>query len=214
VEESVKRRLLLGVRVAACVAAGAVALLLAVDVAATRAALEEDDVRYRTAPEQMLWAPDELVPGEVAPRLLGVRDDLLFRRALRAVRLSHPEMPGFSDPAYVLHRNDASAWLVDVVRGDESRERRSAAANLLGVLSFADAIADYQNRAKLLEVAGSRFRQAISLDSSNEDAKVNLELTLSRTRDFELSEAGGGTDPSPGGRGSKGAGAGDAGSGY
>lgn len=209
-----KRRLLLGVLVAACVAAGAVALLLAVDVAATRAALEEDDVRYRRAPEQTLWAPDELVPGEAARRLLGVEDDLLFRRALRAARLSHPEMPGFSDPAYVLHRNDASAWLVDVVRGDESSERRSAAANLLGVLSFADAIADYQNRAKLLEVAGSRFRQAISLDSRNEDAKVNLELTLSRTRDFELSEAGGGTDPSPGGRGSKGAGAGDAGSGY
>jgi hypothetical protein len=193
---------------------GTAALLLAVDVSTTRAALSDDDVRYRTAPEQTLWAPDELVPRHAAQRLLGVEDDLLFRRALRAVRLSHPETPGLSDPEYVLHRNDASAWLVDVVRDDETLERRSAAANLLGVLSFADAIADYQNRGKLLEVAGSRFRQAISLDASNEDAKVNLELTLSRTRDFELSESGGGTDPSPGGRGSKGAGAGDPGSGY
>jgi hypothetical protein len=214
VEESVRRRVLLVVLVLGCVAGGAASLLLAADVAATRAALSDDDVRYRTAPEQKLWSADELVPGGVARSLLGVHDDLLFRRALRAVRLSHPEMPGFSDPAFVLHRNDASAWLVDVVQGDESLERRSAAANLLGILSFADAIADYQNRAKLLEAAGGRFRQAVSLDSTNEVAKVNLELTLSRTRDFELSEAGGGTDPSPGGRGARGAGAGDPGSGY
>lgn len=209
-----RRRILLAVLVAACVAGGVASLLLAADVAATRQALADDDVRYRTAPEQGLWTPVELVPGGVARSLLGVRDDLLFRRALRAVRLSHPELPGFSDPAFVLHRNDASAWLVDVVQKDERLERRSAAANLLGVLSFADAIADYQNRAKLLEAAGGRFRQAVSLDGSNEEAKVNLELTLSRSQDFELSEAGGGTAPSPGGRGSKGAGAGDPGSGY
>jgi hypothetical protein len=209
-----RRRFLLVALVAACVAGGVAALLLAADVAATRQALADDDVRYWTAPEQDLWAPDELVPGGVARTLLGVRDDLLFRRALRAVRLSHPEIPGFSDPAYVLHRNDASAWLVDVVQRDERLERRSAAANLLGVLSFADAIADYQNRGKLLEAAGGRFRQAVSFDGANEEAKVNLELTLSRTQVFELSEAGGGTDPSPGGRGSKGAGAGDPGSGY
>lgn len=209
-----RRRILLVALVSLCVAGGVAALVLAADVAAVRQALADDDVRYRTAPEQELWAADELVPGGVARSLIGVRDDLLFRRALRAVRLSHPEVPGFSDPAYVLHRNDASAWLVDVVQKDERLERRSAAANLLGVLSFADAIADYQNRAKLLEAAGGRFRQAISFDATNEEAKVNLELTLSRTLDFELSEAGGGTDPSPGGRGSKGAGAGDPGSGY
>ena len=209
-----RKRLLPILLVAACVAAGVAALGLAVDVASVRAALSDDDVRYRTAPAEELWAPRELAPGGAATRLLGVRDDLLFRRALRAVRLSHPELPGFSDPSYVLHRNDATAWLVDVVQRDASLERRSAAANLLGVLTFADAIADYQNRAKLLESAGGRFRQAVSLDSANAEAKANLELTLSRSREFELSEAGGGTDPSPGGRGSRGAGAGDAGTGY
>lgn len=209
-----RRRLLLALLVVACVAGGVASLLLAADVAALRDSLAEDDVRYRTAPEQDLWEPDELVPRGVARSLLGVRDDLLFRRALRAVRLSHPEVPGLSDPTYVVHRNDATAWLVDLVQHDESLERRSAAANLLGVLSFADAIADYQNRAKLLAAAGGRFRQAVSLDPTNEDAKVNLELTLSRAREFELSEAGGGTDPSPGGRGARGAGAGDPGTGY
>ncbi len=39
-----------------------------------------------------------------------------FRRALRGVRLSHPEMPGYSDPSYVVHRNEATAWLTDIVQ--------------------------------------------------------------------------------------------------
>ncbi len=149
-----------------------------------------------------------------ARSVLGVRDDILFRRALRAVRLSHPETPGFSDPTFVIHRNDASAWLTDVVQRDGDPLRRSAAANLLGVLSFADAIADYTNRGKLLASAIERFRQAIALDPANDGAKFNLELALSRSRGLELTEAGGGTAPSPGGKGSKGAGAGDPGSGY
>ena len=82
------------------------------------------------------------------------------------------------------------------------------------MLSFSDAIADFSNRAKLLEAAAGRFRQAIVLDPGNEEAKHNLELTFSRSRGLELSESGGGTNPSPGGKGARGAGAGEAGSGY
>ncbi|HXG77606.1 MAG TPA: hypothetical protein VNJ53_13655 [Gaiellaceae bacterium] len=200
--------------VAASLALAAVAFLLALDVSAVRAALRDDDVRFRATPAERLWSPRELLPGGFARRLLGVEDDLLFRRALRAVVLSHPETPGFSDPSYVVFRNDASAWLVDLVQHDASAERRSAAANLLGVLSFADAIADYTNRARLLEAAAGRFRQAIALDPENADAKFNLELTLTRSRGLELTEAGGGTDPSPGGKGARGAGASEAGTGY
>jgi hypothetical protein len=154
------------------------------------------------------------VPEGTARWLLGTNDDIRFRRALRGVRLSHPEQPGFSDPAYVVHRNEATAWLIDIVQGDGDDARRSAAANLLGVLSFADAIADYENRGRLLGGAAGRFRQAIAFDPGNEDAKYNLELTLSRSQGLELSESGGGTAPSPGGKGARGAGAGDPGSGY
>ena len=124
-------------------------LLLALDVARVRSALPADDVRYRGEPGARLWAPTEVVPGGVARTLLAVPDDIRFRRAVRGVRLSHPEMPGFSDPAYVVHRNEATAWLTDIVQGDDDPTRRSAAANLLGVLSFADAIADYTNRGRL-----------------------------------------------------------------
>jgi hypothetical protein len=200
--------------VTACLLLGAVLLVLALDVLRLRSALPADDVRYRGEPEASLWAPTEILPAGFARSVLGVRDDIRFRRAVRGVRLSHPEMPGFSDPAYVVHRNEATAWLTDVVQQDDDPARRSAAANLLGVLSFADAIADYTNRGRLLEGATGRFRQAVNVDPGNDEAKHNLELTLSRSRGLELSEAGGGNAPSPGGKGARGAGAGDPGSGY
>jgi hypothetical protein len=200
--------------VVGCLVLGTLFLLLALDVARVRSALPADDVRYLGRPEQQLWSPDQVVPGGIARTLLAVDDDIRFREAVRGVRLSHPEMPGFSDPSYVVHRNEATAWLTEIVQHDDDPRRQSSAANLLGVLTFADAVADYTNRGRLLDGATGRFRQAINLDPANDEAKHNLELTLSRARGLELSEAGGGNAPSPGGKGAKGAGAGDPGSGY
>lgn len=209
-----RRHLLTGAAVVACLVVGVGLLLLALDVARIRAAFPAGDVRYRSAPAEALWSPDELVPAGVARRLLAVDDDIVLRRAVRGVRLSHPETPGFTDPEYVVNRNEATAWLTDIVQGDDDRARRAAAANLLGVLSFADAVSDYENRGKLLASAAGRFRQAIGFDPSSEEAKFNLEMALSSSRGLELSESGGGTNPSPGGKGARGAGAGDPGSGY
>jgi hypothetical protein len=214
VEAVVRRHALTAAAVLACLAVGAALLVLALDVSRLESALADDDVGYRSSPEETIWEPEELVPVGIARRLLAADDDILFRKALRGVRLSHPETPGFSDPAYVVNRNEATAWLIDIVQRDDDDSRRSHAANLLGILSFADAIADYENRGRLLEGAAGRFRQAIAFDPGNEDAKFNLELTLSRSQGLELSESGGGTAPSPGGKGARGAGAGDPGSGY
>ena len=204
-----RRYLLSGAAALACVLIGVGLLLLALDVARARASFRDDDVRYRATPESTLWQPAEAIPGGVARRLLGVEDDLLVRRAIRGVRISHPETPGLTDPAYIASRNEATAWLTDIVQGDDTRARRSRAANLLGTLSFADAITDYENRGKLLASAAGRFRQAIALDPSNAEAKFNLETALSSARGLELSESGGGTNPSPGGEGCSDHGSGD-----
>jgi hypothetical protein len=200
--------------VLACVLGAATAFLLAIDVASIQSTMRKDDIRYQAAPEDRLWAPRQLVPGSLGETLLGIDDDVLYRRAVRATRLTHPERAGFSDASYIANRNDATALLTDIVEHDSSALRRSDAANFLGVLSFSEALADYSNRERLLASASGRFRQAIELDPDNADAKVNLELTLSRSKALKLSEAGGGTNPAPGGRGAKGAGAGEAGSGY
>ena len=229
-----RRHLLTGAAALACLLVGVALLLLALDVARARASLREDDARYRAAAlvtriettggsglavrpptaAGTLWNPSEVVPGGLARRLLAVDDDILFRRAVRGVLLSHPEAPGFSDPEFVVNRNEATAWLTDVVQLDDDDARRSRAANLLGILSFGDAVADYENRGKLLASAAGRFRQAVVLDAANAEAKYNLETVLASSRGLELAESGGGTNPSPGGKGSRGAGAGDAGSGY
>jgi hypothetical protein len=203
-----------GAVVVVCVALAVFAFLLAADVASLRSTLRNDDVRYRGVPGAKLWDARQIVPGGIARTLLGVDDDILYRRALRGVRLSHPEQPGFSDPSFVVNRNEATAWLTDIVEHDPSKTRRSAAANLLGILSFSDAVADFSNRGRLLTSAAGRFRQAITLDPSNDDAKLNLELTTSSSRGLQVSESGGGTNPSPGGKGAKGAGAGEGGTGY
>jgi hypothetical protein len=88
--------------IAACVVGAFAAFMLAADAAAIRGMMRDDDVRYRALPEETRWSPRELVPGGAAALLLGVDDDVLFRRAVRATRLSHPETPGFSDPSYVV----------------------------------------------------------------------------------------------------------------
>lgn len=199
----------------ACVVAGAALLLLAADAARLHGALRDADAQFRWAPEEPdLWRPAEIVPFGIAPAVLGTEDDLAFRLALRAVRLSRPHVPSLSDPAVVILRNEATARLTEVVQQGGPTGRRSAAANLLGVLSFSDSLYDYENRKTLLKSATGRFREAIALDPENDAAKHNLELTLARAESFELSESGGGPNPATGGKGAKGAGTGDPGGGY
>ena len=199
--------------VAACLVGAVIAFLLALDVAATSAALRDDDVRYQALPDERLWSPAQRVPAGSPRRSRGRGRRALPPRAPGDAPQPSGE-PGFSDPSYVVNRNDATAWLTDIVEHDSSAERRSAAANLLGVLSFSDAIADYTNRGRLLASSAGRFRQAIALDPGNDEAKLNLELTLSRSKGLDIAESGGGTNPSPGGKGARGAGAGEGGSGY
>ena len=200
--------------VIACLLAGAALLALAVDTARSQDALANGDVRYRGTPEGDLWNTDSLLPAGVARLVLGTEDDLAYRHAVQAFRLSHPETPGISDPNLVVFRNEATAELTHVLQHAKDPGRRSAAANLLGVLSYSDAVYDYTNRGRFIANASRRFQQAIGFDPANADAKYNLELTLALAKGIGLTESGGGTNPSPGGKGSKGAGAGDPGSGY
>ena len=208
------RRILRIATPVACFLAGLLLIVLAADASRWATAFDVDDVRYRGTPEAELWSPDRVLPGGVVRTALGVNDDLAFRQALRAFRNAHPETPGVSDPALVVSRNEATAELTDIVEHAQDPFRRSAAANLLGALNYADAIYDVANRGKLISNASSRFQQAIGFDPSNADAKYNLQLALALSRGLALSESGGGTNPSPGGKGSRGAGAGDPGSGY
>jgi hypothetical protein len=205
--------LLLGA--AASLTLGVSLALLATDVGRWPGALAAGDARFRVAPEETrLWQPNELAPRHLARELLGLDDDLAYRRAVRVLRLGRLEGPTVTDPRLALLRADAQARLLQIVESDGSPTRRSYAANLLGVSALVSLVAEERDRALLLGAAITSFKKAIALDPGNEDAKYNLELSLQRGRQLQLSEAAGSGNPSPGGRGSRGAGTGDPGSGY
>ncbi len=205
--------LLLGAAVAISLAAGLAAL--AHDVARWPGTLESSDARYRSDPNDTgLWRPRELAPWRLSRAVLALDDDLSFRRAVQGLRLGRLEGPGVTDPNLSVLRSDAQTRLVQIVQSDGDGKRRSAAANLAGVLALVSLVAEEQDRAVLLGSAIRSFRRAVALDPANEDAKFNLELSLQRGRELQLSEAAGGRDPAPGGRGSRGAGTGDPGRGY
>jgi hypothetical protein len=205
----------------ACLLLAAVLGLLALDVARWRGELASGDVRYRAFPgDARLWHPPAHAPLDAAERLLGIDDDLAYRNAVRSVRIGRLEDPTVSDPRIAILRTDASVRLESVALSDPHPERRSDASNLLGVLSVVAFNAQgaggggAPDRSELLLNAIASFRQAIELDPDNADAKFNLETILQRGAGLLPTEAAGGRQPSPGGRGSRGAGAGEPGSGY
>ena len=208
---------LVGLAALVCLVLALGLVLLARDVAASRSALTQGDVEYRVAPATTgLWRASTVVPYDLAVTLLGTKDDVKLRRAVRAVALARLGDPtaSLSDPQVALLQNDAQARLDDIVSNAKDRRQQSQAAGLLGVVGLARLVSETQDRIALLGATVATLQLAVALDPTNDDAKYNLEYALQRSRGVQLTEGGGGQNPSPGGSGSTGAGAGDAGSGY
>jgi hypothetical protein len=198
-----------------CVVLAVGLALLAADVARERDALVAGDVRYRVAPEDPeLWSAETRVPFPAAADVLGIEDDVAFRRALRALAAARLDDPVISDPELAISRNEAQARLEAVVTGDGDHVTRSRAAGLLGVLGLSRFVSETEGRGPLLSSTIASLQLAIDLDPENGEAKYNLESALQRGRGLELTEGSAGSDPAPGGSGAKGAGASDPGSGY
>jgi len=214
---AVAGRIALGAGALCCLVLSAALAMLAVDVSRQSGALRAGDVRYAVAPtDPALWRADSLLPLGVESRLLGIDDDVAFRQAVRALRLADlgSLSASVSDPEVAIRQNEAQARLEAVVADDADPERRSAAAGFLGVLGLARLVSEVENREALLSATLASLRLAIALDPSNDDAKYNLEQAYQRGRGLRLTEASGGENPTPGGTGSSGAGAGQPGSGY
>jgi len=208
-------RLALAAASLVCLTLAVVLAAVAADVARWSDALPKGDVRYRVSTEAAdSWTPQTIAPAGLSRALLGVGDDVEFRRALHAFRVAKLEDATISDPSVALLRNEAQARLEAVASGEDVRSRRSRAAGLLGVLGLARLATETQDPAAAVEAAILNFKLALTLDPGNDEAKFNLELALQRARGSQITEAGGGADPSPGGSGAEGAGAGTPGSGY
>jgi hypothetical protein len=176
---TVRRWLLLGAA-GLCLALATIAALAARDAGAWESSLRAGDVAasQRGTPS---WTPDEVAPFGLARRLLGVDDDLAFRRAVALFHRARTGIPSFDNGLEgTALRVEAEAELAREIRNDSNGPRASAAANLLGVLSVLDATSPAGSQTPI-ERSIFEFQDAIHLDPTNEQAKTNLELLYQLT---------------------------------
>jgi hypothetical protein len=202
--------------VAALVAvAGAVLLaVLALDALRWRGQLEDADLRYAAREGNAgMWEPDTRFPVSLTRDVLGVDDDIAYRRAVQAFRVVNVARAP-RDLADVGRRGQVELQLGRLTGSGLDAESRSLAANLRGVLAFEEARNDSGGQTVVfLRRALSEFRRAITLDPTNEPAKYNLELTLRLMQlSSQDSQSGGGGERAD--TPASGAGAATSGSGY
>jgi hypothetical protein len=174
----VRRRAIFLAGAAICAFAAVLVALLGRDVGRRQAALRAGDAAATGAlPAGDPWAADEALPWSPAGRLLGIGDDLSYRRALLLFRRAYtrdPQFEGSTDGAQA--RLLAETALAHEIRTDSDRRRVSAASNMLGVLSFVDAAVSATGD-NSVDRSIFEFQNAIHLDPGNEQAKANLELS-------------------------------------
>ena len=203
-----RTRFALAAALALLVAAGLA--LLANAVFAAEADLRATDARL-AAPGAPAGtpAPARGLRARLADAILGVADDRSFRTAVGLIHASR--VPGTPVKVVLARHGQAVVILNGLARAeDEDRERRSRAANLIGVLTFEDAALDRRSARRYLEISLDAFERAVRLDPENEEAKFNLELALTLDRERRSARGGGET----GRQGAKSGGSSPAGSGY
>jgi hypothetical protein len=193
-----------------------VAVLLAHDVRAWRDAFARDDLAFAAAPGRHLtWSASTILPGDPAAALLGPGDDRTLRRGVRLFVFSYRTGLGFDNGFSARRlRGLAEAALAGAAQDPDPRHA-SQAYDLAGLLAFADASSASGNRSSAASTdrAVTDLQNAVHLDGTNEDAKVNLELLL-RLLVAHGSRPGPTATSGPHATGRHGAGSGTPGSGY
>jgi hypothetical protein len=178
-----RRRWILLAAAAVCLVLAAFAAMAASDVGEWQNALRRGDVAAAATDRSTTpsWSVDELVPFGVARGLLGVNDDLAFRRGVALFRRAHTGIPSFEAGLEgSALRVQAEAQLARAIRSDRNARRAAAAENLLGVLVVLDSSVP-GGTSTPIERAIFQFQDAIRLDPAIEDAKKNLELIYQLT---------------------------------
>ena len=177
-------RILRAVGAVACLAAAALLLLFALEARDWGKRMATDDLRFDASPlPTKLWQPVEVTPFGLTRGVLGIGDDVQYRRAVRLFRLGRP-LENLTARSFESLRAQAQVSLGDVDQGND-RARRSQAANLLGVLDLSLAVQDSSLATTFLADAIGSFRHAMALDESNADARFNLEYALYELRSGE-----------------------------
>ena len=175
---------------AALLAVAAVLVLLARDVWHWQRAVQDADARAALAPiSPAAWQADTALPASLGRRLLGLGDDLAFRRAsMQAIRMaSHPPSTKSQKQRSILE-----SALARIARSDPDPVRASRAADYLGVLLYTDPPSpdqaanpygnptqgDPSSQQTPEQKALTQFLTAVRLDPGDDNAQRNLERML------------------------------------
>jgi hypothetical protein len=179
------------------IAAGALALLVAVAVALVAedarrwpARIDAGDVRFAASTQSGdAWSPSDRLPVRLGDDLLGIEDDVAYRRALQLVRRLRSASAS-RGTVWVQLLGRAQAALVGLEQRQDDAQGRSATANLLGIVYTESGAASGAAGADFRRAALTSWERAVRLDPQNVDAKFNLELMLSLVRREESLSAG------------------------
>jgi hypothetical protein len=157
-------------------------LVLAVDVLRVPSELSARDTRFESAPQRQagLWRGIDFLPQVPASRLLGIHDDLEYRRATGLyVRAKPGELDYQGKPALESLRARAQYEVTRWSQEDPDPKRRAQMLVMYGVITLDNRPYSDEERQKQIGSAADAFRAALALDPGNEDAKRNLEMVLS-----------------------------------
>lgn len=173
-------------------AAATALVLLANAVFATKHDLEAEAVLMTAGSVATVEEGTLSVRARVGDAILGAGDDRDFLRALALFELTRRTDPGLE--VALANHAEAESLLTRLAREGGDSARRSMAANLHGVLLFADSTLDPQGAVRLQQLSLQAFQEAVQLDAANEEAKFNLELLLrflKRQQDEATQQEGG-----------------------
>lgn len=164
------------------VAAAVVVAGLAIDVLRVERQVASSDVQFTSRLDRSTsWTADTILPAGVSRGMLGLDDDLRYRRAVQRFWLSNPRAPlrVFED---VTRRAGAERELAELAEGSVSNVQLSLLVTMRGGLLLEEARSTPSQREVFVRRAIEQFQHAITVDPTNDDAVHNLELSLKLLR--------------------------------
>lgn len=167
---------------AVAIVAAVVLALLAADLRTWQTTVHDGDLRFSQNPALARWDASTVLPASLSRGILGLDDQLAFRRAARRFAVVSTLGLGL-DNGYSegRARGNLEVTLTTLARsGDPARD--SAANNMLGILAYADSRPTGLGTPAPVDRAVSDFVAAVELDPANEYAKFNLEWLLEQLK--------------------------------
>jgi len=193
-------------------AVAVVVVLLASDLRSWQRTIRDGDLRFTQSPAQANWKASTVLPASLSRGMLGLSNQLAYRRAARRFATVSALGCGFDNCfSEGRARGELEVTLTNLARSGNA-VRDSGALNMLGILAFADSRPTGANTPAPVDRAVGDFTSAVELDPSNEYAKFNLEWLLYQL--IARGQRSQATAGSGGGKGHKGAAGGQPGKGY